>query len=1147
MPEFDERTKAIIEAPTDRPVKIVAGAGTGKTWTLVQRFLWLTRPDGGNYGPSCILAITFTEKAADEMQSRIRAALSREGRATETALNIHTFHGFGARLLREYGSASDVAPDVKVLDEVQQRAVQRRLFRDACEGRLDVDGLRPGDLAALDVKTLKDHEAFCRTVIAKGKGLGLSEEEFRAEAASREDDFWRVLPTPGAVHDTGYGDALTEFLHGALDAGFDCRPFDDVKKNSGDPRKVYWTRLNKNKDLQPEIRPNLAETFRLQKEATIRVLDSAAAFWKAYDAELQRLGALDYDDLINRAVDLLRNTPEVRQDVQRRFRYLLVDEFQDTSPAQMELLRFVSTEVDCDKCGKRVPGNVTVVGDKKQAIYGWRNARKENMDEFVPCGHEETLKCLTTSRRCRDMVRELANTIGKRVEPADPCLEPLEESEKETRVNVPGPFEGANIAEARKKEARYIAERIQWLVDSERGEDRRAYRDIAVLLRKASLFRDLRETFRERNIPYVFESAAGLMEEPCAKDAVAFLCVVATPHDDAAWYRLLHRKPVALCDAELVGLKKCGSDHFEATLPDSGNERVEELLHLVADARARAAEMPLADFLSGLPRASGLWDAWDRDDREVWPQVLAALEAAARQAEALQAGAGLQDLIELLDTYADDDALQMPTAPTEAAGVRVLTVHKAKGLEFPVVFVPDIATKGRTDTGWLWDDDWGLIPDLSSGDSVKRTFWKWLRKRDAREDEESRVWYVAATRAKDVLTVTGTLRKTDEDDLAKRIDKSTLPNDFKDGPVWNLATHELEPSDWETSVRRRRRPAGAESAPAQPERARGTVRSLATSYSALTAMDFCPLKAWLDHHWAWPDVLLTPFEPDGSRRLGDLFHLAAARWYNGLRDGLPDAVCVRGDSDGMRDELRAVWQAFRDSPWSAVEAVAVERSVCWRTNIGGIDVEVRGFVDLVYRDEDGRLAVCDFKTGKPSDSHANQLCLYRMALMQEGADVAEEGVAVHPGSDGIQEERFRLPDHEAAVREGLERYLSLVSADLPEPPAHPQCRTCRYREACPRSPLEPSDTPGNDAVACEDDDLFGPEWRPVVSALRKAGWTVEEADEVKGRLPAFAAHRGDRLVIVWPEGAAPPDDGHRHVVAGPADPTGLVARLEGEQ
>jgi DNA helicase-2/ATP-dependent DNA helicase PcrA len=1156
MTGYDDETQKTIEAPVDRPVKIVAGAGTGKTWTLVQRFLWLTRPNGGGYEPSDILAITFTDKAAEEMRSRIRAALSREGRATETALNIHTFHSFGLRLLREY--ADDVSPDVKVLDEVQQRAVQRRLFRDVCEGRLEVDGLRAADVAALDVKKLKDFEGLCRTVISKGKGRGLSPEEFEHETTVREEDFWKALPDPETASAAGFGSELGDYLFHAISAKMPCRADPGKTRDSSDARGVYWDKLKNSRVDPPQIREGILERFGREQEATRSVLASAVAFWRAYDAELRRLGALDYDDLVNRAVSLLRNAPEVREQVRQKFKYLLVDEFQDTSWAQMELLRTVCVMQPCAAevraaCGCRSelrPLNVTMVGDKKQAIYGWRNARKENMDDFVPCGHDETARSLSRSRRCRGMILQLANAIGNRVEPNDPVLAPLE-TEKSAEVHVPEPFKGDNMAEAREKQARYVAERIQWMVSADRGEKRVAYRDIAVLLRKASLFRELRTAFRERNIPYVFESAAGLLEEPCAKDIIAFLRAVATPHDDKAWYRLLSRPPVALCDADLVGLKAGRDDHFETTVAASPDTRVQELLTRVNTARRQAAEEALADFLRDLPVVSGLWDVWDRDDREVWPQFLAALQAVAKQAETLQAGAGAQDVVELLDTYADDDSLQMPTPPTEFAGVRVMTVHKAKGLEFDVVFVPGIASKERAETGWIWDEDWGLIPDFSSGDSVKRIFWKWLHRRDDREDEESRVWYVAATRAKESLTVTGAWRPTakknakeGEDSLGEVIKQSTLPDDFAEDAVWALATHDPEPADWDGVPRRRVRPEEQEAAPVPTVSAAAALRSLKTSYSALTAMDACRVRAWLDFHWAWPEALLAPFDSTGRRRLGDLFHLAVARWYNGLRDGLADAVCSADEPEEVRRSLEGIWQAFLASEWKDVEPAAVERPVCWNVDVNGVSVEVRGFVDLLYRDADGRLVVCDFKTGVARSSHARQLCLYRMALLQEGEDVANEGVAVHPSPGEISEERFRLTDHEAAVREGLEEYLAVLTGGLPARPDGAPCDDCRYREACPRSSWEPSRAAGDEVVSNQDAGPFDEEWLPAVAALRQAGWEVEEPGEIRGKLPGLLARRGNVIVNVWRQGDAIPEVEGLQIAADPEDPAGLVARLE---
>lgn len=1063
----NEQQQAIITAPMDVPLKVIAGAGTGKTHTLTARFLWLVEQ---GIAPDQILAITFTDKAAAEMAARIRGALAREGRPVERALAIHTFHAFAGRLLRTHPEASGLPSDFTVLSEVPQALLLRRVFNDATAGRLDVDGLRLDDLAALDVAALEDIRRVARSIISRAKGNRWTPEAFEARAREADARFFAALPTRADAERTGAGKGkLTEQIHRQMEAaGFPCRAWTTCRGATQEPdiRRLYFPKLREATSLFADFDAQISE----QRRSSDAALQTIVALFREYNRRLDGMGALDFDDLILRAVQMLETRADVREATRNACRYILVDEFQDTSPAQMDLIRAIARSAPCpescahrsDACTTHRPVNVTIVGDKKQAIYAWRNARKENLDQLIPCMGEDVCRPLAVNYRSAGAVIALANAIATRVEPSDPHLEA--QRTETGHIHIPQLFGNGKAKENRQDEATYIAERIQAIV----GAGAR-YGDVAVLIRKISQFHDLREAFRRRNIPYVCDNAGGLLDEPMAKDVLAVLRAVARPHDNAALYRLLSRAPLAISDADLVDL--CHQDNpapggTRRTLEDAVNDAEEgaaaTLRERLSALRREAVRLPPPAFLEALPALAGFDGGWDEDDRALWPQALALLQAVAAEAEQMAPAAAVEELLDLLDAYADEDTSGLGNPPTEAEGVRVMTIHKAKGLEFPVVFVPSIASARKSEPGWGWDDDWGLLPDFAEAQTVKRTVAMWLRRqRDIAEDEEDRCWYVAATRARDWMCVTGI--EVGSQAAIGKTRGNTLPAD-----VAALPREDYDPADWDTRLTVRRRAEGeAPSLSPAPPAGAGMGVARTVSFSALSVFRTCDVAWWIRRVWRIPDGLSPQGNGSGGgmgRRVGDLFHLCAARWYAEDREGLPDALFAPDDAEDVRESVRRRWERFLSSPVAAWAPQSVERHIRYRhaTEHGPLDMS--GYIDLVLPCEGEGVTLADLKTNRRLDAatrdlYATQLALYRIALTADGERVSPTGILVHVTPEGAHPISVSLPEHEAPVRALLDAYANTIRrGKMPQRPDHADCNRCAYRPLCPRA--APEGAPG---------------------------------------------------------------------------------------
>jgi DNA helicase-2/ATP-dependent DNA helicase PcrA len=417
---------------------IAAGPGTGKTFTMVERFCWLVEAQG--LPATSILAVTFTDAAAAELRERVAAELTARGRRSEAATLdaawIGTFHGVCARLLRDHAYLVGLPRELRVLDELDQKLLAQRLaarLRSGQAGDLDPDSfsaLRPDEVADL----VRDGVNFALKL--KGRGIGPTafwERALAAHAAS-----WQDAELPAA---------------------------------------------------------------RAEAEA-IRVLHAVYAAYQAWLAEEHRL---DFDDLVLAVIDALEGVPEFRALCRQTFRSIVVDEFQDTNRIQLELIRLLAADGF---------GNVAVVGDAKQSIYGWRDAEVENIRSRFP----GTRLPLTRNRRSVQPVLDLA-TAFIRVDRqfAD---EPGLVAERGAGGGRPVTVAMAPDAGS---EARLVAAEIRRL-----NAAGTPYSAIAILAHSVKrLPREFEEELRRQGVPYLTSAGAGFFDREEVKDVLALLRLVA--------------------------------------------------------------------------------------------------------------------------------------------------------------------------------------------------------------------------------------------------------------------------------------------------------------------------------------------------------------------------------------------------------------------------------------------------------------------------------------------------------------------------------------------------------------------------------------------------------------------------------------------
>jgi ATP-dependent exoDNAse (exonuclease V) beta subunit len=699
----------------DGPLFVHAGAGSGKTSVLVERFVRAAIDDGA--GADGVLAITFTEKAAAEMKLRIRARFAELGeqghpeghrmaRETERAW-VSTIHGFCSRLLRAHPLAAGIDPEYRVLDEGEAARLALQASEQAME---DFLGGEP------------DPERLELLAAYSPDRLGGLVREFHARRRSRGESQPR-LPVPE----------------------------DDGTRDRGE---IVCCRL-------------LAELVE--------------RFGARY-AQLKRdRSALDFEDLELLARDLLRDDAGLRERYRDRFAHVLVDELQDVNPLQEELLELVSQD------------NLFTVGDELQSIYGFRHADvgvfRRRAEQAQAAGRIEPL---TTNFRSRPEILDVvdaafADVFGDTFQPLVPADAGAARGESRVDLLVvdrssarwkdaleEGAF-GVPAEEAtewRTAEARLLAKRIEQIAD----QDGRSYGDVVILLRAGSDAPLYERALADRGIPTYMAGGGGYWGQQQVADVRAYLAALANPLDELALYSAL-ASPLGGASLDAVvalGLfaRRAGHDVWRVlqeapaelldALPDVDRDRVTAFITRLVRDRADAPRMSLEDLIDRAVTESGYDRAVLRTPNG--ERRTANLRKLMRVARAFEVDQG-RDLRGFID-YLDEQRLIRPRegeATLEGAelrAVRLMTIHMAKGLEFPVVCVADLGRDGREDDALLDIADDGRIAlriaslDQGMVDSRDRPDVR-EEQRLAADAEEHRIMYVALTRAKERLVLSG--------------------------------------------------------------------------------------------------------------------------------------------------------------------------------------------------------------------------------------------------------------------------------------------------------------------------------------------------------------------------------------------------------
>ncbi len=584
-------------------LQVLAGAGSGKTRVLVHRIAWLIEAE--NFSPFNLLAVTFTNKAAREMQQRIEQLVGLRA----NSMWIGTFHGLAHRLLRAHWQEAGLPQNFQVIDSDDQFRLVRRIMK--------------------EMQINEAHYPFKQAQwhISSAKGEGL-----RPEALAKQ--------------------AYNEFDHVMV--------------------KVF----------------------------------------QRYEAVCQQGGLVDFSELLLRTFELLRDNEETRQHYRNRFRYILVDEFQDTNRLQYAWLKLLKGE----------QSHVMAVGDDDQSIYSWRGARVDNMQDFLRDFDDAKNIKLEQNYRSTGTILKAANTLishnhsrlGKDLWTTSTEGEPIALYSAFNEID----------------EARFIVDQInQWTA---RGGK---LADCAVLYRSNAQSRTLEEAFIQAGTPYRIYGGLRFFERAEIKDALAYLRLVDNFNDDAAFERIINTPTRGIGLRTIAFLREEAQRYQQPLwqtaqqvlqqklLPTRALTALQSFINLITNLHQAVTTFDLPEQLEHIIHHSGLYQHYKKERGEKGRARLENLEELITAAKQFEPAPDEDETLSKRTAFLTHAALEAGEAQAEQHSdcAQMMTLHSAKGLEFPVVFLAGMEE--------------GLFPHKMSMDEAGGL------------EEERRLCYVGMTRA----------------------------------------------------------------------------------------------------------------------------------------------------------------------------------------------------------------------------------------------------------------------------------------------------------------------------------------------------------------------------------------------------------------
>ncbi len=1028
----------IVQVPADDDVRqrlrqdfdttffVEAGAGTGKTTTLVNRIVALVAE--GRLSTAGLVAITFTEAAAAELRARVREGLEKAG-TPETAAaaasleeaSIDTIHSFAASLLRTYPLEAGLPPNFDTLDQIEQDLEFRERFRSWFEAAALRDlpsisiknalllGLSPDRIEGV-ARALHEHYDLLDSgaswpapppqpalpaaaqLAARLRGLAAYRDDCLDTSDRMYDRMGDLFMSAERLEEADTeGKALNALL--LLD-GFHLK----IGKKANWRADSLWRLRNELGECLEEAATILASR---RAEILNGLLKALRDFVLEYAAERRQRGVATFHDLLTWARDLLRDHPDVRARAQARWSRIFIDEFQDTDPLQAEIAFYLAARPDQPfpalwLDAELVPGKLFLVGDPKQSIYRFRRADIALYQKIQQRVGEDV--ALVQNFRSVPAVIEFVNSHFGAAMHFEPDVQP------EYRALVAEPSRegglwsfGAEVAgvkqpEIWRREAEDVARSCRvvkdqgWRVRGRDGNLRAAgWQDICVLIPTRTNLRKLERAFETWGVPYRLESGELIVMTQEVRELVSCLRAIDDPSDQVALVAALRSPAFGCSDAELAIWRDTGG-RFSYEAPGDGQApRVRDSLLELAELHRLRHDLSVPALVETfIDRRLLVAQGFGQPrPRETWRRY----RYVAKRARDF-AGTGratLRSFVEWMEGLEREQYHDSGVAAAEEddEAVRVLTIHGAKGLEFPVVIMTGWGSSRRPQRTQVIPDRIQGRLEVGIGESWRTPGYQLAAEREKRADlaEAVRLTYVAATRARDHLVLSLWRKEAWSEDpptqagaFEESLDSGGLglrqDLEAAERPAAPVAVALAQPSaeqhrEAEVAWLRQR---------GELVRALGGVR--------LTTATGLAREADPDQE---PDEVAILRRGRGGTSFGRAVHGVLQVVPLDTLAGIEELARAQAAAEGIAARVPAVVEAVRRVGASEPVQAAIAAGRLWREVPVGAEesgVIVEGFIDLLYETPAG-LRVVDYKTDNATAAEIDRR--FRHYRLQGGA------------------------------------------------------------------------------------------------------------------------------------------------------------------
>lgn len=902
------------------PLLIIAGAGTGKTHVITSRILYLIQEK--KYNPTSVLALTFTEKATDEMIERVDIALP----YSYEEIPIYTFHGFCDKILKESGLEIGLDTSYKILTQIDQwMFIKKHLF------------------------------------------------DFNL-------NYYRPLGNPG------------KFIS-ALG--------------------THFSRL-KDEDISPKAYLEFAENTDEDKE---RLLELANAYVK-YEELLIKDNVLDFNGLQSYVLRLFESRPQILKKYQEKYKQIMVDEFQDTNFSQSKIVHLLAGDHK----------NLTVVGDDDQSIYRWRGASMSNINEFNRRYPDAKKIVLKENYRS---VPQILNASYELIQNNNPYR--LEASH-EINKKLNSQFESSDKVQINRfnnyiNEYKFFVQQINELVKEYK------YKDIAILVRTHGIAQPIIDALKANEVPFQVKSSETITSLPEIKDLIGVLKFIANQNDDLSLFRILQMPIYNLPMATLVSLINKSKDNQISLLEVIRDENylketVQLFSELVEFSKDHTIPQIISEFLTKFQYIQKLQSEHSYENDEKILNIAEFLKLV-QQYDFQHNDNNVYNFIDYLKLLEEAGArFDTSISEIDHDAVQILTIHAAKGLQFPIVFIPSLVQQRFPATN---KSDPIKIPDELITEEVPD--------KDMHLYEERRLMYVACTRAKEKLF----LSYSEKYEGNKKWKPSVFINELSGLEDVEYKEHEdIEVEEQAPKVIKKE--AGLSPIPAK------------FSYSQLTTFESCPLK------YKFKYLYNIPSPSNAAANFGTSVHETLNQFYEGLKNGKepklndlkelyeknwrPQGYESRAHHNARKKQGLEILEEFyksNEANWIIPEML--ERP--FNLKIG--DYSFGGRIDRIDKLEDGTYEVIDYKTGQSKkDQKLNkdlQLSIYALAC-RDVYGIQAGKLSLYFLEDNTKHSTTRDSEQLSKAEKDIEKKADeLMKSDFEATPGFP-CQFCEYRLIC---------------------------------------------------------------------------------------------------